>query len=84
MRVAVPITPYLLHRAFEPELIREMSAAFDAACAGLRLNPTDDAATRLVAEKVVELAQRGFNNAEALVRATLAEFGVDDERSSGR
>jgi hypothetical protein len=84
MRVAVPITPYLAHRAFEPELIREMSAAFVAACAGLRLQPTDDAATRLVAEKVIELAQRGFHTAEALRRATLAEFGVDDEQSGGQ
>ena len=46
-------------RAFDPDAIREMSEALELACDTLRLHRVDDAATRLLAEKIVELALRG-------------------------
>ncbi len=55
----MPITPYLAGQAFEPETIRDMSAAFVAVCTALGLKAQDDPATRLVAEKIVEFTQRG-------------------------
>jgi hypothetical protein len=65
----MPITPFLAHQAFESETIKIMSAAFVAACDALH---GDDPATRLVAEKVIELAQRGVRNPDVLRTMTLS------------
>ena len=70
----VPITPFLAGQAFEPETIREMSAAFVPVCETLGLRPLDDPATRLVAAKIIELAQRGVRDATSLRIMTLKEF----------
>jgi len=71
---AVPITPYLAGQAFEPELIREMSLALQSVCDTLKLRLTDDPNTRLVASKIIELAQRGVQDASNLSAMTLKEF----------
>jgi len=55
----MPIRPFLSGQAFEPEAIRIMSLALEDVCDALGLRMTDDPATRLVAEKIIELAQRG-------------------------
>jgi hypothetical protein len=55
----MPIRPFLAGQAFEPEVIREMSLALETVCAKLALTLTDEPATRLVASKIIELAQRG-------------------------
>jgi hypothetical protein len=75
----MPITPFLAHQAFEPEVIEIMSAAYVAACDALRLKVGDDPATRLVAEKVIELAQRGIRDPIMLRTMTLKEFDLSDE-----
>ena len=74
----MPITPYLAHQAFDPEVIETMSAAFVATCDALHLKVGDDPATRLVAEKVIELAQRGIRDPDVLRATTLKEFGLSD------
>ena len=78
----MPITPYLAHQAFEPEIIETMSAAFVEACDALHLKVGDDPATRFVAEKVIELAQRGIRDPDMLRKMTLKEFGFSDETTS--
>ena len=75
----MPITPFLAHQAFEPEAIDNMSAAFVAACDALHLKIGDDPATRFVAEKVIELAQRGIREPDMLCKMTLKEFGLSGE-----
>lgn len=80
----MPITPYLAHQAFEPESIETMSAAFAAACQALHLKAGDDPATRFVAEKVIELAQRGIRDPDELRSMTLKEFGLSDESCAPR
>ena len=70
----MPITPYLAAQAFEPELIREMSLALETVCDTLRLRLTDDPNTRLVASKIIELAQRGVRDAPTLSEMALKEF----------
>ena len=77
----MPITPYLAHQALEPEIIETMSAAFVAACDALHLKISDPAA-RFVAEKVIELAQRGIRDPDVLRTMTLKEFGLSDESAS--
>ena len=58
----MPITPFLAHQAFEPEIIETMSAAFVAACGALHLKIGDYPAARVVAQKVIELEQRGVRD----------------------
>src|SRR5215472_15506104 len=80
----MPITPYLAHQAFEPEVIETMSAAFVAACKVLHLKVGDDPATRVVAEKVINLAQHGVRDPDELRTMTLKEFGLSDESCAPR
>ena len=75
----MPITPFLAGQAFEPEAIENMSAAFVAACDALRLKVGDDPATRLVAEKIIEFAQRGIRDPNVLCKLTLKEFNLTNE-----
>jgi hypothetical protein len=79
---AMPIRPFLAGRAFEPELIDQMSTALVKACDALRLQVVDDAATRLVARTIIELAERGVRDAETLLTMTLQEFGPGDASRS--
>ena len=74
----MPIAPYLARQAFEPEVIETMSAAFVATRKALHLKVGDDPATRVVAEKVIELAQRGIRDPDVLRATTLKEFGLSD------
>ena len=73
----MPIRPFLYGQAFDPEAIRDMSLAFESVCEALGLKTTDDPATRLVAEKVIELAQRGVCDVANLRTMTLREFSFD-------
>jgi hypothetical protein len=75
----MPITPFLAGQAFDPEAIENMSAAFVAACDALRLKVGDDPATRTVAAKVIEFAQRGIRDPNMLRKLTLKEFDLTDE-----
>lgn len=73
----MPIRPYLAGQAFAPELITEMSAALDSVCQALNLDRVDDRRTRLVASTIIEAAQRGLHDADALIAATLKAFKAD-------
>jgi len=70
----LPIRPYLAGQAFDPETIRDMSLALENVCEALGLTLRDDPATRLVAEKIIELTQRGVRDAATLRAMTLEEF----------
>jgi len=70
----MPIHPFLAGQAFEPEAIREMSLALEKVCDALSLKLVDDAATRLIAGKIIELAQRGVHDVPTLTSMTLKEF----------
>jgi hypothetical protein len=70
----MPVRPYLASQAFDPEIIAEMSAALEEVCEVLSLKMVDDAATRLVAEKIIELAQRGVRDVATLRAMTLEQL----------
>ena len=70
----MPIRPFLADQAFEPETIREMSLALERVCDALSLKLVDDAATRMIAGKIIELAQRGVQDVSTLTSMTLKEF----------
>ena len=70
----MPIRPFLAGQALEPDAIREMSLALETVCGKLNLTLSDDPATRLVASKIIELAQRGVRDAPTLSEMVLKEF----------
>ena len=72
----MPIWPFLAGQAFDPETIRDMSLALEKVCEALNLKMVDDAATRLVAEKIIKLAQWGVRDVTSLT--------ADAERVQGR
>jgi hypothetical protein len=57
----VPIRPFLSDQAFQPETIRNMSTALERVCAALGLTMRGDPATRLIATKIIEMAQRSIS-----------------------
>ncbi len=80
----MPITPFLARQSFDPEAIEVMSAAFVAACDALHLKVGDDPATRFVAEKIIEWAQRGIRDPNVLWKLTVNEFGLSEESAPSR
>jgi hypothetical protein len=78
----MPIRPFLAGQAFEPEIISVMSLAFQQSCDALGLKRSaDDPATRMVAAKVIELAERGVRDPERLARMTIEAFdGINDRK----
>ena len=69
--------PFSLVNRSIPEIIAKMSLALESVCEALGLRLVDDPATRLVAEKIIELAQRGVRDAAALSATTLKELKSD-------
>jgi hypothetical protein len=72
------IRPFLSGRAFDPEVIEKMSAAMRSVCETLHLELADGPETRLVAQKVIEFAQRGVSDVATLRAMTLSDFKYDD------
>jgi len=70
----MPIRPFLAGQAFEPEIIREMSLALEIVCGKFGMELTDNPATRVVAQKIIELAQRGVRHAPTLSEMTIKEL----------
>jgi hypothetical protein len=74
----MPIRPFLTGEPFDPEIIAKMSAALESVCDALGLKLVDDPATRLVAEKIIALVQRGVRDPSALSATTLKELKQND------
>ena len=70
----MPIRPFLAGQPFEPELIRQMSLALETVCGKFGMELADNPATRVVASKIIELAQRGVRDAPTLSEMTLKEL----------
>ena len=73
----MPIRPFLSGQAFDPDTIREMSLALESVCQELGLKVIDDAATRLIAEKIIELSQHGVHGVATLHAMTVKEFKAE-------
>jgi hypothetical protein len=70
----MPIRPFLAGQAFDPEVINAMSLALERICSALSLSLVDDPATRRVAEKIIEFAQRGIRDPKTLSSMALEYF----------
>jgi hypothetical protein len=72
----VPITPFLAGAVFDPEAIAIMDAVYTEVCGRLALTGKSDAATRMVAEKIIELASTGNYDESTLRTAAFRAFGL--------
>jgi hypothetical protein len=72
----MPITPFLSDQAFDPETVEAMDEAFATTCAALKLSDRADAMTQIVAEKIIELARRGYRNPSVMHFAAIKEIQV--------
>ena len=72
------ITPFLARQAFEPEVVRSMSLAFDSARKALGLRTRGVPTATRVAQKVIELAQRGIQDVATLRAMTLKECNGEE------
>jgi len=61
----MPIRPFLAGQALEPEARNDMREIRDG---------IDNPATRVVAQKIIELAQRGVRDAPTITDVTLKEL----------
>ena len=76
---AAPIIPFLHGQAFDPETIEAMGKAFVTTREALGLSDHTAAMTNLVAEKIIELAERGLKTPTALFLAAIKEFKADPQ-----
>jgi hypothetical protein len=80
----MPIRPFLSGQAFGPEVIRDMSLVFENVCEAIGLKTTEEPATTIVAQKVIELAERGVRDVVTLYTMTLREFSFEEEAVAER
>lgn len=70
----MPITRYLDGQKFDAETTRAVGVAFEMTRAALRLADSNDPVMKLVAEKIIEFAQAGERDSNALCERTLGFF----------
>jgi hypothetical protein len=70
----MPIYRLMQYSAFEPEHIKAMSVAYEQALVDLKLVGRTDPLTELIAQKVIEFAQRGERDPIRLLQRTVAEI----------
>jgi hypothetical protein len=68
------IIPFLRGRAFDPDDLTVIDAAFQAACRSLGLTDGDDPRREAVALKVIEIAQTGQRDPDQLAARVLEEL----------
>jgi hypothetical protein len=79
LKASEPIIPFLRGQAFDPETVEAMGKALAIARESLGLSDRNDAMTELVAEKIIELAQRGIKSPSALHFAAIKDFRSDPQ-----
>jgi hypothetical protein len=72
----MPISPFLSGQAFGPEVTHAMGVAFDAVCRSLAIDNTGVVRPRIVARKIIELAQRGVRDPDEFRDRTLEAFEI--------
>jgi hypothetical protein len=58
--------PIARDSVFEPETTQAMGIAFERACIELRLTDQGDPVSKLIADRIIELAKRGERNPDKL------------------
>jgi len=71
---SVPIAAFLGNREFDAETRRVMGVAFEMTRAGLRLAHSNDPIGKIIADKIIELAQSGERDPNVLCERTLSSL----------
>jgi len=79
----MPITPFLNGRHFDGETKRLMGLAFVMACSALGLEDRNDDMNKVVAEKIIEIAQSGECDPNALCDRALSALSPQLGRGDG-
>jgi hypothetical protein len=72
--VVVPITSFLVDRVFDAATTHAMGVAFEKACRDLGLKDRTDPVTEIIAEKIIELAQRGEHDPDRICAIVLETY----------
>lgn len=79
----MPITPFLMGEAFDPDAIRTMGTALEKACERLNLSRgASDQITQHLASKIIDLARGGVTDPETLCDHVLHELNGGGENTS--
>jgi hypothetical protein len=74
IHAAMSIAPFLSKQPFDPETTEAMGVAFDAVCRALGIDTNGVAQPRIVARKIIELAQMGIRDPDDLRARALETF----------
>ena len=66
----------LQRQTFDPEAVRGLSAAYEAALKLLKISNTDDPITEIIAQRIIETAQTGVRHPAKLCAAALKGFDL--------
>jgi len=72
------VTIYRLseRQAFDPETVEILAAAYEAALKLLRISNTDNAINETIAQRIIDIAQKGVRDPAKLCAAALKGFDV--------
>jgi hypothetical protein len=70
----MPITPFLRNQAFQPEMLGELSKAFELVCAMRGVSSAAEPAAAEIARHIIVLAQRGIRDSNELARLVMGEL----------
>ena len=71
------IVPFLTSRAFTPEMVEELSQAFNRLCTAFMVSTSDPRAEQ-IAGKIIELTQRGLRDSTHLFCTAIVELDLRD------
>ena len=75
------ITKHLAGRAFSPEQVEQLTAAYEGALAELQITNRDDPITELIARKIIEVSDSDGTCAPAILYTrALAQLGLPVSR----
>jgi hypothetical protein len=72
----VPIREFLKEAAFNPEVVANMSTAFDEVCKFLEVSGRADVTKEMIALKIIERAQSGETDPNILREMVLRELAL--------
>ena len=68
------VTPFIPHRAFDPEAIEVMSSTLATVCADLGVSDRAGRMTELLAKHVIEAAQKGIREENRIRGFVIRQF----------
>ena len=71
------------NEAFDPDVLKAMSAAYEKACVTIKTGPHADVAREIVAKRIIGLARQGYSDADKLCAEALKELGLPRTRPDG-